>query len=97
MRARQVLVVIAIATMPCAALAAEGDDKRGSTPPGISQDGSRPSEGAIKGGSLDVKKGREGAGGPQLEIDRCRDLEGTLRTQCIEDARKKDEDKRPTQ
>jgi hypothetical protein len=100
MRTWQLLAVLGVAGTLFAAVAPgaeEGDDKRASTPPGISRDGSRPSEGAIKGGSLDTKKGSEGTAGAHVEIDRCRDLEGTLRTQCIEDARKKEAERPATQ
>ena len=89
MRAGQGFALLGLAGMLLAPAApgAEGEGKRASTPPGVSQDGSRPSEGAIKGGSIDV---RQGAAGPRKEIDRCRDLEGTLRVQCLEDARKEE-------
>ena len=71
-----------------AAWAAEGDERRGSVPPGTSQDGSGPSAGAIKGGSIDRKDAADTDSKPQPEIARCRDLTGTLRDQCIADARK---------
>lgn len=96
MQTRRLVPVLAMVLFAPAAPGAEEDDgKRASTPPGVSRDGSRPSEGAIKGGSLAGKKDREGAAGADVGIDRCRDLEGTLRTQCVEDARKKEEDRRP--
>ena len=84
MRARRVLLAMGVALVLSAqpAIGADGDGRRGSVPPGTSQDGSRPDEGAIKGGSIDAKRGER-----SREIERCRDLEGTLRQQCIADAR----------
>ena len=83
-----------------AAAQSDGDGNRGSTPPGLSQDGARPAEGAIKGGS--IAPGESG-GMPQKEpggsaaaggtaagsgsanhLERCYQLEGTLREQCLE-------------
>jgi hypothetical protein len=68
--------------------AAEGDERRGSVPPGTSQDGSGPSAGAIKGGSIDSKEAAETDSKRQPEAARCRDLTGALRDQCMADARK---------
>jgi hypothetical protein len=72
-----------------------GDTNRGSTPPGLSQDGARPAEGAIQGGSIapgekggmpqkDVGKGAT-AGGSASRVQRCYELEGSLREQCLAD------------
>lgn len=80
---------IALAGLLCAfpATAADGE-RRGSAPPGTGQDGSRPAEGAIKGGSMEAQK-KDGASEPtREELVRCRDLTGTLRAQCLADARK---------
>lgn len=71
--------------------AAQSDGERGSTPPGLSQDGSRPAEGAIKGGSIAPgesggmpdKAGSAAAGGSTSDLARCYQLEGTLREQCL--------------
>ena len=74
---------------------------RGSTPPGSARDGSRPSEGAIKGGAIlpgesggvagagsDPGSAAGGAGAPRERAERrCYELEGTLREQCLHDAR----------
>jgi hypothetical protein len=73
-----------------------GDGERGSTPPGLSQDGARPAEGAIKGGSIapgesggmpDKSGGRAAgeaaAGGTAKGLARCYQLEGSLREQCL--------------
>lgn len=66
-----------------------GDGARGSTPPGSSQDGSRPAEGAIKGGAA-IAPG-ETAGMPNRTPTesaearkRCDELTGSLRDQCLE-------------
>jgi hypothetical protein len=70
-----------------AAVGAESDGGRASVPPGTSQDGSRPNEGAIKGGSIEGKKRSDDALEQRRQAERCRDLEGTLREQCLRDAR----------
>src|SRR3954468_8432747 len=66
-----------------------GDGARGSTPPGSSQDGSRPADGAIKGGSttaagepagVRTRAPRESAEAQR----RCGQLSGSLRDQCLE-------------
>lgn len=67
----------------------ESTGVRGSIPPGTSRDDSRPSEGAIEGGSVG---GRE-PGAPvlksgralQKETNRCKQLKGVLRDQCLND------------
>ena len=65
-----------------------GDGARGSTPPGTSQDGSRPADGAIKGGST-IAPG-ETAGLPnRTPVDsaehqkRCAEMSGSLREECL--------------
>lgn len=77
--------------------AAQSDGERGSTPPGMSQDGSRPAEGAIKGGSIapgesggmpdkaggSAAAGGTAAGGTARDLGRCYQLEGSLREQCL--------------
>jgi hypothetical protein len=90
MRIQRLLAVVGIAAAlgTPAALGAEGDQPRGSVPPGTSQDGSRPDQGAIKGGSIERNKDADRAPEARPEIERCRDLEGTLRSQCIADAHK---------
>ena len=72
-----------------------GDGVRGSIPPGMSQDGSRPADGAIQGGPS-VKGGTsiapgETAGMPKRTPTesaeaqkRCDELSGSLREQCLE-------------
>ena len=83
------ILAACLLTLPLAAGAQEG--ARGSTPPGVSQDGSSASEGAIKGGSIAPG---ESAGVPDKRTildkpsaqSRCKDLQGTLREQCLKDA-----------
>jgi len=77
----------------------QGDAPRGNVPPGRSRDGSAPAEGAIKGGTIlpgeqggmpvdknatDSDKG-SAAGGSKLQ--RCNELSGSLREQCLEKER----------
>ena len=52
--------------------------ERGSIPPGTSQDGSRPADGAIKGGAI---LPGETAGVPGKR--KCEELTGTLREDCL--------------
>ena len=56
--------------------------ERANTPPGESRDGSRPADGAIKGGSI---LPGETSGIPRTgpAVSRCADLEGVLREQCL--------------
>lgn len=67
-----------------------GEGLRGSTPPGTSQDGTAPSEGAIKGGSIlpgesgGMPTERDATKAPTTEgLKRCYELSGTLRDQCL--------------
>jgi hypothetical protein len=55
------------------------DERPGTVPPGTAADGSRPSEGAIKGGVSDRP-------GIEERVERCNSLQGTLREQCLRDA-----------
>jgi hypothetical protein len=104
------LLFLSIFSLAGGAIAqSDGDATRGSTPPGMSQDGARPAEGALKGGTLApgesggspqedpakagettdgaAKSGTEGAaaGGTAKALERCYELEGTLREQCLAD------------
>jgi hypothetical protein len=63
---------------------AQTGEQRGSTPPGTSQDGSRPADGAIKGGT--IAPGESG-GMPTRKTERCYDLSGTLREDCLKQER----------
>jgi hypothetical protein len=71
--------------LPAMAQAPAGDGMRGSTPPGMSRDGSAPGDGALKGGSIAPG---ESAGMPdraptERARNRCNDLSGVLREQCL--------------
>jgi hypothetical protein len=58
-------------------------EKRGSIPVGTSQDGSGPSDGALKGGTLkpDIGTSKE----PLRDVNRCKELSGALREECLLD------------
>jgi hypothetical protein len=56
--------------------------ERGLLPPGTSQDGSRPADGAIKGGAI---LPGETAGVPGKK--KCEELTGTLREDCLKQER----------
>ena len=67
-----------------------GEPARGSTPPGMSHDGAKPSDGAIKGGTS-IAPGETG-GLPNRtpsesaeHIKRCDELSGSLREECLKD------------
>ena len=86
-------LVLAVLLSSTAAFAqTAGDATRGNTPPGMSQDGSKPADGAIKGGSI---LPGEGAGVPKKDPttgatqgqQRCDELSGVLREQCLEKER----------
>lgn len=66
--------------------------ERGNTPPGLSRDGGGPSDGALKGGT--ILPGESGgvpsqapATTPEQALTRCYELSGTLRDQCLREAR----------
>lgn len=85
MKVLQLLAATAFAGMAAVSFAqtAGETDGRGSIPPGTSQDESRPAEGAIKGGSIepDIESSRT----PQEDVNRCKQLTGVLREQCLRD------------
>ena len=61
------------------AAAAQAPAPRGTVPPGSAADGSRPADGAITGGvpdRLPIEK----------RVERCNELSGALRDQCLRDA-----------
>jgi hypothetical protein len=69
-----------------------GDGMRGSTPPGMSQDGSRPADGALRGGTS-IAPGETG-GLPNRTPNesaeakmRCDEMTGSLRDECLEEER----------
>jgi hypothetical protein len=75
------LSFIILATAAGLALAQDpAPERRGSTPPGMSQDGSQPSDGAIQGGAI-TPGGAAGA----ADVSRCKELKGALREQCLRD------------
>lgn len=63
------------------------DEGRGSPAPGTAQDGSRPADGAIKGGALQPGESAgvpNPSGAPGAPVSRaCEDLTGTLRAECL--------------
>ena len=83
-------LVLAVLLSSTAAFAQTGSDAtRGNTPPGKSQDGSGPADGAIKGGSI-VPGEKAGipdnapAVGKNERLSRCDELTGLLREQCLD-------------
>ena len=83
------LAALAIASVSFAQVPS-GTGQRGSMGPGMSQDGSRPADGAITGGSIapgetgGVPDNSKGATMPSGRTSsRCNDLSGTLREQCL--------------
>jgi len=79
------LLPLLIAALAFAGTAfAQTGEQRGSTPPGTAQDGSRPADGAIKGGTIAPG---ESAGMPARKPDRCYELGGTLREDCLKQER----------
>jgi hypothetical protein len=86
MNTMQFLVtVVALVGAASTALGQSGGEteKRGSIPIGTSRDGSGPSDGAIVGGS--IRPSTNAGNTPQRAVDRCRELTGTLREECIRD------------
>jgi len=81
-------LILLLTLFPALALAQTGDSTRGNTPPGMSQDGSRPMDGAVKGGSIVPG---EKAGVPNGDsqtssaerLQRCNELSGKLREDCL--------------
>jgi hypothetical protein len=95
MRTLQPAFILAFSFFAAGAFAQTSGDTstRGNTPPGMSQDGSRPADGAIKGGSI---RPGEAAGVPNTggtapnseeRLKRCEQLTGKLREDCIENER----------
>jgi hypothetical protein len=62
------------------------DAERASTPPGTSQDGANPADGALKGGSI-LPGEQSGVPDAQKMRERCEQLEGTLREDCLKQQR----------
>jgi len=79
-----VVIVAVLGATIGASFAQTGEgEKRGSIPIGTSQDGSGPGDGALKGGSLKPAVGV--SKDPQRDVDRCKELSGTLREDCLQD------------
>jgi hypothetical protein len=76
MSALQLLIAIGVLAFVSPVSGQEG--QRGSIPPGTSRDGSAPGDGALKGGA--ILPGAKAS-------DRCKDLSGTLREDCLRQAR----------
>ena len=83
------ILFLALLTFNAALATAQtaGDAARGNTPPGTSQDGAKPADGAIKGGSI---LPGEKAGVPSKDDtamaerrERCKELSGSLREECL--------------
>lgn len=93
MRSMLLAAVLCLPGLAAAQGASEG--QRGSTPPGLSEDGARPAEGALRGGMLapgesggtpDAAAGKgSAAGASSSQLARCYELEGSLREQCLAD------------
>ena len=77
------LLVAVLATATGVAFGQGEGEKRGSIPLGTSRDGSGPSDGALKGGTLkpDVGASKE----PLRDVNRCKELSGALRDECLLD------------
>lgn len=83
---RMIAVIALLSLAGLASAQAPGnEDTRGSVPPGSAADGSRPGDGAIKGGS--IVPGESGGmpnAAPSAERDRrCNELSGSLRDDCL--------------
>lgn len=89
----EALCILGLSLMCAVAFAqTTGDPARGNTPPGTSQDGSRPADGAIKGGSiLPGESGglpnKDDPVGAEARLQRCNELTGTLREECLKKER----------
>jgi hypothetical protein len=88
---RAAIIALFLSAVPAFAQTT-GEPARGNTPPGMSQDGSRPADGAIKGGSIRPGEsgGQPNTGGTAPSTDerlqRCQQLDGKLREDCLKDA-----------
>ena len=80
MTAIRTILILALWALAGPVLPQTGE--RGSIPPGTSQDGSRPADGALKGGSI---LPGETSGMPAKK--KCEELAGTLREDCLKQER----------
>jgi hypothetical protein len=84
-------LILALSFCGAAFAQTTGDGARGSTPPGMSQDGARPADGALKGGSilpgeqggLPGKKDPTGTTSSSERLQRCDQMSGVLREDCL--------------
>ena len=79
-------LVAALLFATAAVTATAQDAGRGSTPPGQSRDGSAPSDGALKAGPLLPGESGGVPDGAKAQA-RCEELTGTLREECLKQAR----------
>lgn len=92
MRSQALIIALFVSTVPAFAQTT-GEPARGNTPPGMSQDGAGPADGAIKGGSIrpGERGGQPNTGGTAPStterVQRCEQLEGKLRDDCLKDER----------
>jgi hypothetical protein len=77
-------IPLLFAALAFAGTVAAQTGERGSAPLGTSQDGSRPADGAIKGGTIAPG---ESAGMPERKPNRCYEMSGTLREDCLKQER----------
>ena len=77
-------ITLLFAALAFAGTVAAQTGERGSAPLGTSQDGSKPADGAIKGGTIAPG---ESAGMPERKPGRCYELSGTLREDCLKQER----------
>jgi hypothetical protein len=78
-------IFAALIALALAGAAAAQTGERGSIPPGHSQDGSAPSDGALKGGT--ILPGERGGVPEGKAQSRCNELTGTLREECLKQER----------
>jgi hypothetical protein len=78
------LLAAILSVFACGAYAQTGD--RASTPPGVSQDGAKPADGAIQGGSI-LPGEKSGVPDAEKMRERCEQLSGTLREDCLKQQR----------
>jgi hypothetical protein len=87
MRTHAALAALIFLGLSTSAFALPPDDEgRGSPAPGTAQDGSRPADGAIKGGAMlpGESGGVPSTGAPAQAVSKaCADLTGTLRAECL--------------
>jgi hypothetical protein len=89
----EALFLVTLSVMCALAFAQTGEPARGTTPPGTSQDGSRPADGALKGGTTIAPgetagvPGRKPGNTPAESAEmrrRCDELTGPLRDECLD-------------